>query len=623
MKRNRSKYYEENLNQMMLYKKADDNDDNNDTILELINQEVFAQLSKKYSELIPYIIGFKEVEKIDDGTILTSTIVSNGEEKLIIPAIYALGKVDATSYIYKPDVDIIFALTKKVINMLFRKNKDLGIASSEVKTLDSGNIRRLFVPPKTWSPKIASSSVLPTLIETQPVIKTLLLEKIATDTIFRNFFEKAYPYMAEHLEKEAQEFAVFQKVPSVIASSLDEIKYSESVLNKEAAVQEYVNNGLYIQHGKALPTKSLVKVASAAETIDNLLDGQEAQVIGKNAGCFRVVTSRLTLEHVLVLPIYGTKHSKFELLDTYGEANNRFATKDYIGIPDDNCSAIQMKLIPVTPETVLANVPDIKFVFFKHNKILGFLPIKSPNSLLNKAKFVFDKGDAVIINLPYNFAGLEKIVINKNSDQSPLQVGKMLLIGDKNIKIYTGKIDSDSLMDYSEYSARSILDTNRNTEIIKVTHNNGYISLNGNLMTKHDAAERLLKEGFDKYSIYSLLKEAKDNGQAEAKAISAKIDVLTNLITTTLGEVKKLEGRFDAFTQNQNQTDLSQLQSDQGQMDQSQMDQGQMDQSQMDQSQMDQSQMDQSQLDPETQAASNGCTKQYTRKWNARVFNVR
>jgi len=547
MKRKKSEQFKEALNQTFLYKKADD--DVNANIAELVNEEAFAQLSKKYSDIIPYIIGFKEVEKIDDGTLLSSAVVSDGENRLIIPIIYAGGKVDATSYIYNPDTDIIFALTKKVINFLFKTNKDLGVAidGQNNSTLDAGNIRKLFIPPKNWSPKIASSNLLPYLVETQPIIKGLLLEKIATDETFSQIFKIFYHDMAEELEKEAQQFKAFIETPEIVASSFEEVRHNNNVLNKEAAAQEYAENGIYIQHGEKLPSKSLIKVASGDAPIKQALNSDDIEIVGKKSGCFKVVnSSNLTVDFVLSLPLFKGGPKNY-ILDFLGSEyyNDYF---DFIGKEDENCFAAKTNLMEVSPQNLLSHLPNVVIVLMQNQtRFLGFIPVIKKNLTENNIQLIYSNSNTIVINVSYG--RIKRIVVEKNSDKNPMEVGNVLIVGDKNIGLYLTDKDPRKYMTYDEYVARTKYNTNSSTEIIKVAYDGSHYVFNNRLLTQKELASFLLKEGFDKYSIYSLLKEAKSNGEAEAKAISAKIDTLAQLIATTLGELKKLEGKVEALTQ--------------------------------------------------------------------------
>jgi len=548
MKRYKSEKYKQFLDGMDLMKTADDG---NQTVNELINQEAYSQLSKKYPDLVPYILGIKDVENIDDNTILSSAIVSNGEVRLIIPIIYAAGKVDATSYIYNPDADIMFALTKKVVNFILGKNKSLGNAVSATNVnFDSGNIRKLFIPPKTWSPKIANSNFLPQIVEAYPEVKIALLEKLSNDSFFAEAFEKAYGDFAEVLKKEASAINAIINSEPVVVTTRQELVENDKLLDKEAALKEYIENGIYIQHGRMLPNKTLVKKSSLQSKLNSVFNGEELEVINKETGCVLGVDSITYLQvPMLSLPVYGSKYSHPVLIDIMFD--NNFKTlefESFVGKSDDKCTALN-KAVDVTPQNLISLLPNLALVLMDGQKPLGFIPVIIPFSTINKIQLIDDKGDRYVLNIGIgSVPHIDKIIILKNSDRKPLQVGNVITIGDKNIKLYPCKVDPRRLLTFKEYSI-GLRDTDNQDNLIKVSYDRGTFYINSTPTSASGLAQTLLSQGVDKNSIYSLIKEAKDNGSVEVKAISSKIDMLANMLMNAVGEIKKVEDKVKTLTE--------------------------------------------------------------------------
>jgi len=551
----RSDVYKKTLD-LMLYKKADDS---SQSIIDIVNEEGFNQFVKKYPDLIEYILGVETVEKIDDSTVLSSLILSNGEIKLIVPVIYAGGKVDSTSYIYNPDTDIMLGLTKKLVKYLFSRQTGLGKAVTPNNVaFETENIRNLFVPPRTWAPKVANNGFLPQVLEAYPEVREKFLDKLANDETFRESFKIAYGDFADHLIKEAESKKLYSQLPEAVFGSYDEIRRTDW-LDKEAALNEYTNYGIAISHGGRLPSKSLVKVASVFDILKNAYGIEGLEVLGKAPGCFNAIDAiTYSFVPVLVLPRYND-NSSYEILGVSGY--NYEINPAIVGVPDRNCMVkhkiktfsvdnLMKAVLSATVGDISPTIPRTAYILIaKDGKMESFIPIKTQCGFENSHIQIIDAEyhDRIIVNIG-GMCRVDKLVIMKNSDMNPLQVGNILTIGDKNLFIYTDKIDGKRLLTFDAAYQLATQDTNPGN-IIKLAYDGVSYYLNGREMPLKKVAEELLSEGFDKYSIYKLVKEAKDNGSTSMQAVDAKLDMLTKMIMTLVGDIKKLEAKLEMSQQ--------------------------------------------------------------------------
>jgi len=517
----------------MLYKKADD--DSSSTLNQLINQEGFNQIIQKYPELSPYIVGIDIVEKISDNVILSTAIISNGEVKLVIPVIYSSGKIDATTFIYEPETDNMLALSKKTINALLSKNNKLGYGDSVTnKQLDTGNIRKLFIPPKNWSPKVASGSRFFIAVETNKDIKEAFLNKIANDIGFRNFFESVFgeddlPYIDMALEKKAN------FIPPMVGD-LNEVK---GWLHKEAAIQEIAMNGIAISHGSLKPTKRLIKYTNIADVIRNKYGIVDFEQIGKRTGAFlgfkKNTFEIVPLLNLPTLDINKKNNINYEVVT----CGCRDVAYDDIAVIQDNKTMVNKSIIPFTAQNFVRSAGYKNILFKKNGKPWRALDYVF-GTFISKAESLKVKEDVFELET-MSIGGKKKIIIEKNSDREPTIINQVLLVGDKNVGIFVVNIDYDNLITISDLT----MSVKENDKLVKVAFDGSHFYLNNHSYTKKELANYLLKESFDKESIHSLIKTAANEGQVTMQAIDAKFDMLTKMIMNLTGEIKKIENKVE------------------------------------------------------------------------------
>jgi hypothetical protein len=130
------------------------------------------------------------------------------------------------------------------------------------------------------------------------------------------------------------------------------------------------------------------------------------------------------------------------------------------------------------------------------------------------------------------------LVIFKNSDAQYKKVGNIIYVGDKNVAIVQHP-------DTINQKATSLLrDTNAELqstgEIVKLAYDAGEYYYNGKNYSLPGIVDKLLKEGYDKYSVYEITKTAAENGEAAMAAVSAKLDMLSNMVMNLAGKVEML-----------------------------------------------------------------------------------
>lgn len=506
---------------------------------QLITDEAYSQISSKFPKLIPYIVGVNIVEILDDETAIGAAVLSIESEKLMIPVVYTNGNVDATSFVYNDDTDIILALTKKVAGVLTSGSAGLsgGPASSkESQSFDIGDIHKLFVPPKTYSPKVASAtgSILFAVAEQSDLVKTALANKLASDSEYKDIFTEVYGEDAVRYIEESS----LNKVASEKDMTSPEVKYSaEDImssgwLNKTAAMQEFALNGFAISQGADYPKYSLIKTASIATRLKAITGDQTISTIdGMRPGVYTVykLNSLKPLELVVADDISGDKNSRPEVI--YGP-RGIFGND---GVLEGNgVIGKQVNLSDSSAFDGFSSIKDyvgkgrVKLAFIKGGEIFGYLGIFLDSENISESL------GRIVISYPFG-SKVQSIVVEKNSNATPVVVGSTLYTGDKNVLI-TKKTPED-IERAAVVKTSNIGEPETQRKLVKVAYDGVEYIYKKAAYSQPSLVNELLAEGYDKASIYALVKTAKDNGSAEFAAINAKLDMLGNIVMNLAGKV--------------------------------------------------------------------------------------
>ncbi len=264
-------------------------------IKQLITDEAYSQISAKFPKLVPNIVGINIIEVIDNETAIGAAVLGVSGKKLLIPIVYSNGNVDAITFLYSEDDDMILALTKKVVSVIVSSSPMLegGVpGKNEGQNFDIGDIHKLFVPPKTFSPKTASETggLLFAVLEQSDLLKTALAEKLK-DPEYNKIFSEIYGEEATSFVSESalsKEASNLDETESIALFNMQEIMDSEW-LEKKAAMKEFALNGFTISQGINTPKYSMEKTASVATKLKAITENESLTTIdGGRPGIYNV-----------------------------------------------------------------------------------------------------------------------------------------------------------------------------------------------------------------------------------------------------------------------------------------------------------------------------------------------
>lgn len=507
---------------------------------QLITDEAYTQLSQKFPSLVPMIVGVNIVEVMDDNTALGGVVIASNDKRLVVPVVYTNGNVDATTFIYNEGTDILLALTKKIVK--FITSTDGSFTGSVVSPdqqdfgFDTGNIDRVFIPPKTYSPKIASgeSGLLMAVLEKSASFREAVVRNLSRKD-FREEFSKMYGEDAvsyiNSIEIEKTASSIDTTEPEVLFS-LEKIASSNWEHKKEAAI-EFAKNGFVISHGVNAQKKSLEKIATI-ETRLKEITGDEAleSVDFDSPGVYTVYRKKdLKPTEVVVANDFTGRNP-----NVFGKTIKTFGGD---GVNKGN--PIIGKRISVSESSIIEPFNGQQFsdnaryalIFKKDNSIMYGISRFGDSMEVEKGL------GSTIIKLDFAHP-IDTINIEKNSSASPVILGSTIYVGDKNIGII--KLSEGSANEQKKDIPIRMRDLdaayNRSGDIVKVAFDGVEYNYNNNVYSKHAIVTELLKEGYDKASIYNLVKTAAGEGSAEMIAINAKLDMLASMITNLAGQVQ-------------------------------------------------------------------------------------
>jgi len=513
-------------------------------IKQLISDEAYKQLAGSFPELVPMVVGINIIEIFDDNSALGGAVLFNGNSKIIIPVIYVNGKVDATTFIYNEDKDIILALTKKIVKLLLSASETISGTpigpDLEGIGFDTGDINKVFVPPKTYSPKIASSGgILFSVLEKVASVREKLVESLENEE-FRNRFVRIYG--EEALEN--IKYMEIEKTASHIDNSEPEVIFSLEKLASSGweriddAIDEFSKNGFVISHGEDRQTKTLRKKTTVESKLKNIT-GQEAieGIDIRNPGVYEVYSITDLSPVEVVVSRSGVSGTPYVL--------NRWVKFDFLGSnstptidgnpvvgkrkdPDDSTSLVDFSVKDLAERTAIV-VRNGKDVF---------------GSFYAGGDSIEDEGLTKVVLTRLTGADFDAVVIEKNSNAKPILLGKTLYVGDKNLKIF--KEQSKKGRTVVPVRFRDLdAEADAGEKLVKVAFDGTEFIYDGSTYSKEGIVAKLLDDGFRKDGIYELVKTAAKDGNAEMVSISAKLDMLANMISNLAGKVMSQEEKIE------------------------------------------------------------------------------
>jgi len=505
-------------------------------VKQLITDEAYSQLSGKFPKLIPMIVGVNIVEMINEKTAVGAAVIGIEDKKMMIPVIYTNGLVDATTFIYSEDEDTLLALTKKVVSMIVSSSPVLtGTVpkEGEKRTFDGGDIRKLFVPPKTYSPKVASEGgLLFAVLEQSPLLKEAMTEKLK-DAEYGKAFSEAYGEEAVEfitsnmMEKTACEMAC-DKTPVEVSFSKNEIMQGDW-LNKEAAMQEFAVNGFAISHGATLQTRSLRKVASVETKLKEIIGSDTIQSIDTNhSGVYTVysLSDLKPIEIVVSREVGSDMRTEPKVISSCRITDSM--KNDGNPIIGTQVNASEAKtLTEFSPEKIM-NKESVTLVFFKGGEVFGSKRFYGDSDNVTKGL-----GNTTI-SLAFS-SSVKSIIIEKGSDATATVMGATLHIGSNNVKV----LDKQEKDHENVLRMRDLHNDELSTNMVKLAFDGVEYIHDQAVYSKGQIVNKLLADGFDKHSVYDIVKTAAAEGSAELVAVSAKLDMLTNMVMNLAGQVQQ------------------------------------------------------------------------------------
>ncbi len=503
---------------------------------QLITDEAYSQIAAKFPSLVPIIVGVNIIEMIDESTAIGAAVLGVQGKKLLVPVIYTDGNVDATTFVYSEDEDTILALTKKVAKTISESSSVLEggpVQEKGTPNYDVGDIHKLFVPPKTFSPKIASGTggLLFAVLEQSDLLKTALAEKLS-DSEYYEEFAKIYGNDAAEYISSAQ----LSKTASAIDDSPVEVKatrqsiMSSEWLHKEAAMKEFAENGFVISQGEANIKYSLEKVASIGTRLKSIIGDESFSTIsGGDMGAYSVyrLSDLKPVDMIISRDINASNGAAPEPI--YGPRIDSFMTGTVKG---DGVIGKQKNLAEIGDLKSFGSFSGDKgrftIIFIKDGEVFGHTSLYLDDERIKSGL------GRVIFDLPG--AKISRVVVEKNSDSNPSIMGSTLYVGDKNVRYFKKEfMESESVVRTSD------LDMNvGSNKLIKVAYDGVEYIYKSAAYSAPTLAMELANEGYDKKSIYSLLKTAATEGSAEFAAINAKLDMLGNIVMNLAGQVQQV-----------------------------------------------------------------------------------
>ncbi len=399
---------------------------------------------------------------------------------------------------------------------------------------DVGDINSIFIPPKTYSPKIASSTggMLFAVLEKVSSVRDAMIDSLKNEDT-RKAFDEAYGEGAsEHvigmgLEKEAS--SIDNSKPEA-KFSISEVASSNWELKKEAS-DEFAKNGFVISHGVNSQTKSLEKIATVETRLKDITGSEAIESIDlQTPGVYTVYDIKdLKPSEIVVANDFTGKRTTVVSGKTRINSDGVNSGNPVVGKKIESSASSSLK--DFSNFMSAPSKERVGLVFLNNGEVSSGITLYKEGVDIKKGL-----GSTIIEGL---FSSpVHTINIEKGSSATPTLLGSTLYVGENNVKFV--EIPKISPKDKITPVRMRDLDSayNASGDIVKVAFDGVEYNYNHNMYSKHSLVNQLLKEGYDKYSIYELVKTAADGGSAEMVAINAKIDMLASMITNLAGQIQ-------------------------------------------------------------------------------------
>ena len=507
---------------------------------QLITEDAYSQISEKFPKLVPLIVGINILEIIDNNTAIGAAVISVGESRLLIPIVYSGGIVDATTFLYNEDTDTMLALTKKVVKfMLASAEKSLAgepfiEGNNESSRLDTGDINKLFVPPKTYNPKIASNGILFAVLESSPSVRNAMLNKLA-DSDTKNEFESIYGKdSVKHIQ--AMQDNSQSRMPDTtspeVLFSLSKVA-STDWKKKDRAIKEFSENGFVISHGADAQPKSLEKIATIETRLKRITGNEALEGIGFNTpGVYRVFSN------INLRPLEVVVASTIDGRDTSILGGSIYERRSEDGNPMIGQKIDISKSEKLRPFKLFLSSGDESsgFLAFLNGNDISYISIRKDNLSVSRGL----KSYTLIIPSGHP---ITTVHIEKDSSAVPVILGSSIYIGENNVRYIPRVIEQRKVVPIKFRDLDAKIGDDK--DIVKVAFDGADFIYKHNAFSQHSLVNRLLDDGFDKNSIYGLVKTAKENGSVELMATNAKLDVLASMITNLAGKIEMQQQKLD------------------------------------------------------------------------------
>ena len=528
----------------------------------LITENAYSSIGDKFPDLVPYISGVNIEPKNEHGTTLGGVVFFIDRDKYISPVIYNKRTVETGTMIFNEEFDTMLGLTPKLAKKLFSASSSLAGTSEKNKiALDVGDIKKLFIPPRTFSPKVASSSIFYKAME-NPLVKEALAKESIMNSAVKDWMEDNYGTqivdisIQHYLNKQAKERNKDISEPKVISNIEDINKLNW--MHKEAAFKEIANYGIAISVGKDRQTKSLAPIETPQSIVQEVLHVDALEAIGK-IGFFKVID---TIDFK-AKPVIATRGTLIHENGVKGTGIN------IIGTP--------------------CNLEDLKFLRYPNRENLdgnGKIIILKDNKLydvLNCSKPSFNMGSVTLERISGERKGYDKVTIMFDSDKEPMISMKTLFIGDSNVRIAEKGLWQEEFYPASfsdlenDIFSKNYYEASNLVKIKKDTIGNFFF--NGKRFNISGLAQKLLSDGYGKMSVLTLLKTSSEKGDAKFIALDKKVDKLTAMIQNLSGVISQQQssqvspGMANQEAQQQQQAPSQQQDPSQQQQDPSQQQQ--------------------------------------------------
>ena len=478
-------------------------------IEKLIRDQAYSDITDKFKELRPYIVGISIIEKISDTTVLAGASLSLPGKSLIVPIVYYNGLVDATTFIYNQETDIMLGLTVKVVSLLTSDSNSIdgeAVSGSKIGD-DTGSIHKLFVPPRTFSPKIASGSLLLRMLEKSADLRAGLRDKMNADDDFKSEIIKGYGEdiikvaNIDNLNDVISDYEVFWDKSSILKQA-----------NKSDMLQDFYRNGFAIKENPLLVTRK-------ARERETLSDRVMKQVGG---GSFESFSSK-DIGFFDVFDRDGKKDTIVSAQGIYSCPEVVSLGKNRISFEDGEKYVAKKVELP----TATSLKPYYKGEVSKGCYLLLLSGKDEPIYLLRASDDVVSSLGSDRIPVNGRFAS---IIVSTGLKSEPSEINGNIYVGGRNIKV----ILDDITLNNKRFDPLKIYELDKtastNAETINISHDGVEFFYKQASFSGRSLVSRLLDEGFEKESVYQLIKEAKEAGNVSMEVVNAKIDMLTKMI---------------------------------------------------------------------------------------------